>query len=397
MNVSYRVITKTSKPDKLVSIRIRLITKLGEDSTASGFKIPFKYWTFPKNGKGQHGLSRTNWGGKPDLKISMDKLELFVKENYSPDIRLKELVLLFHNPGEIKKDPKAIYTWADNWINNLNLATRTIYKYKAAIISLKEFDSRLTWEKITLPFYDRYIKHLKEKEQARNTIADRIKVIKAICNAAYIRKVHYNDAYKSFPMPTEESSSVYLDEKELQRIFICNLYRHPHLDRIRDLFLIGCWTGCRFGDFSKITSGINGNYIHLEQGKTRTKVVIPLHPVVKSILKKYDGKLPNIISNQKFNVYVKLVAKAARIKDDIQTSITKGNSIQYATIKKFDMISSHTGRRSFATNLYKSGFPSISIMKITGHKTEKSFMKYIKVTNEENAELLLKHWNRKED
>lgn len=88
MNVSFRVITKTSNPEKLVSIRVRVISKFGEDSTASGFKIPFKFWSFPKDGKGQHGLSRTNWGGKKDLKLGLEKLKIFIEENYTPEIRL---------------------------------------------------------------------------------------------------------------------------------------------------------------------------------------------------------------------------------------------------------------------------------------------------------------------
>jgi integrase len=64
------------------------------------------------------------------------------------------------------------------------------------------------------------------------------------------------------------------------------------------------------------------------------------------------------------------------------------------TIPKYDLITTHTARRSFATNLFLSGFPAISIMKITGHKTEKSFMKYIKISQEENANLLQLHWNK---
>lgn len=62
--------------------------------------------------------------------------------------------------------------------------------------------------------------------------------------------------------------------------------------------------------------------------------------------------------------------------------------------KKYELISTHTARRSFATNLFKAGFPAISIMKITGHKTEKAFMRYIKITEEQNAELLGEFWNK---
>jgi hypothetical protein len=58
-------------------------------------------------------------------------------------------------------------------------------------------------------------------------------------------------------------------------------------------------------------------------------------------------------------------------------------------IEKWEAVSSHTARRSAATNMFKAGIPSISIMKITGHKTETQFIKYIKVSKEENAEMLM--------
>ncbi len=74
--------------------------------------------------------------------------------------------------------------------------------------------------------------------------------------------------------------------------------------------------------------------------------------------------------------------------------MTRGGKRVVITVEKWKLVSSHTARRSFATNLYKSNFPAISIMKITGHKTEKAFLKYIKVTPEEHAKLLAEHWNK---
>jgi integrase len=102
--------------------------------------------------------------------------------------------------------------------------------------------------------------------------------------------------------------------------------------------------------------------------------------------------LPKALTNQKFNVYIKEVAKLAKIKDLTHKAITKGGTNVSKQFEKHELVTSHTARRSFATNLYKSGFPAISIMKITGHKTETAFLKYIKVTPEEHAKLLYMHW-----
>lgn len=134
--------------------------------------------------------------------------------------------------------------------------------------------------------------------------------------------------------------------------------------------------------------------IEIKQYKTKDKVVIPLHPMVGTILNKYHGNLPNNISNQKFNDYIKEACKIAGINESVSKSITKGGINRSKNYKKWELVSSHTARRSFATNLYKSGFPTISIMAITGHKTEKAFLTYIRVTPEEHARKLKEHWQQ---
>ena len=113
---------------------------------------------------------------------------------------------------------------------------------------------------------------------------------------------------------------------------------------------------------------------------------------ILEIWRKYNGVLPQSISNQKFNDYIKEVCKLAKIDSTELKSITKGGLRAQHSFKKYDLITSHTARRSFATNLYLSGFPAISIMAITGHKTERAFMAYIRVTERQHSELLRKHW-----
>ena len=121
-------------------------------------------------------------------------------------------------------------------------------------------------------------------------------------------------------------------------------------------------------------------------------MAIPLHPIVLEIWHKYNGVLPQSISNQKFNDYIKEVCALAGVDGAELKNITKGGLRAQHSFKKYELITSHTARRSFATNLYLSGFPSISIMAITGHKTERAFMAYIRVTEREHSELLRPHW-----
>jgi len=108
-------------------------------------------------------------------------------------------------------------------------------------------------------------------------------------------------------------------------------------------------------------------------------------------LKKYDGIPPYDISNQKMNEYLKELGELAEMNENILLSSTKGGKKKSETFKKSELITVHTARRSFATNAFVMNVPSISIMKITGHKTEKAFLKYIKISQEENANKLSNH------
>ena len=160
------------------------------------------------------------------------------------------------------------------------------------------------------------------------------------------------------------------------------------------MFLIGCYTGLRFSDFTEINPEnivSNNTVIQVRTKKTGQRVSIPLHKTVRKILKKYKNNLPKAYTNQTMNEYLKEVVSLAGIKELIETTITKGGKVEKNVLPKFKLVSTHTARRSFATNLYLAEVPSISIMKITGHKTERSFLQYIRVTQRENADKLLTH------
>ena len=108
---------------------------------------------------------------------------------------------------------------------------------------------------------------------------------------------------------------------------------------------------------------------------------------MRAILNKYQGYLPGL-SNQKLNSYIKEVCQLAGISDPVEINKTVGNERLRKVLEKWDLVTSHTARRSFCTNAYLSGIPTHAIRMITGHKTEKSFLKYIKVTDQENAVIM---------
>jgi integrase len=185
-----------------------------------------------------------------------------------------------------------------------------------------------------------------------------------------------------------------LTETEIKEIEAIDLTGNKKLESVRDLFLIGCYTGLRYSDYSILKPGqIKDGFIETTQLKTGAKIVVPIHHTVEKIFDKYNGSLPRSISNQKTNDYLKELGKKLDcLKTNTSRTFTKGGVKVIENFEKWELLTTHTARRSFATNEYLAGTPTITIMAITGHKTEKAFLRYIKLTPNEHAKLLKQHW-----
>ena len=277
------------------------------------------------------------------------------------------------------------------------MAPRTIAKYKTTLLHLKSFSKAsktpLHWAMIDSNFYNSWVEWLqKEHDMSTNTIGKHIQTLKTFLNAATEDGVNENAKFRSsrFHTISEDSDSIYLNEEELKEIEQLVLREDPRLDRVRDLFLIGCWTGLRFSDYHQVSvQNIDGGMLRIRQSKTDQTVVIPVGKTVLNILEKHGGQLPSSLSNQKFNEYLKEVCRLCPIlSPTVSLRITKGGRKTVRIIPKAEAVSTHTARRSFASNLYRQGIPSITIMAITGHRSERQFLKYIKLDAEEHARIL---------
>lgn len=258
---------------------------------------------------------------------------------------------------------------------------------------------KIDFDFINSDFYSAYKKYLiKEMKYATNTIGKHIQIIKLIMGEAKSKKLHSNTDYEDFTVMKEDVESIYLNEKDLKDLEAVDLSEQKNYENARDLFIIGCHTGLRYSDFSILKpENIVDGYIEITQVKTGDKVVIPVHSAVTRIIEKYGGQLPKAYSNQKMNLYIKEAAKKVKGFDQtITSSFTKAGKKVVANSLKHDLISTHTARRSFATNNFLAGIPSLVIMAVTGHKTEKSFMRYIKVTSKEKAEVMKFEWAKHE-
>jgi len=288
--------------------------------------------------------------------------------------------------------------------NGKPIRRNTIQTYVTTINHLKDYQIKykrfIDFNSIDLSFYNQYTEYLiKELKLSTNTVGKNIQVIKLILNEAVEIGLCKNIAYKSkrFLTVREKSDSIYLNKKELQEIEMLDLSKDTTLQNVRDLFLIGCYTGLRYSDYSNIKPEyLNNGYLEITQTKTGTPVVIPLHDVIIRILSRNNGQLPKSISIQKNNDYLKEIGKKIdSLKTEFAKSITKEGFNQRTVYQKWELITSHTARRSFATNEFLAGTPTLTIMAITGHKTEKSFLRYIRLTSSEHAKLLKGHWEER--
>lgn len=287
--------------------------------------------------------------------------------------------------------------------------------YKLAQGILSDYQSAkkttITFEDINQDFYNKFTEWFYEKGHSANYLGETIKVLKLVVNEAMIvDKLHSNIDFKSrgFSAPSSQVDSIYLTEEELLKIhnltidetFIKESFEGIDIwqtqrkvkayNKARDMFLIGAFTGLRVSDYSRLLPENITDKVRIQAKKTGIKSVIPIHWVVQEIIDRgYD--FSTTMTDQKLNKHIKEVARLACITEEVTYTKNVGGKPVQLSSPKYELISSHTARRSFATNAYKAGIPTVSIMKITGHKKESTFLKYIKISEEENAEMLMSH------
>ena len=262
-------------------------------------------------------------------------------------------------------------------------------RYIATFNRLKEFADKeykrdLTFDDIDLIFYNKYIKWLREYPYAESTVGVEIKVLKRFLNIATIEGINKKMTFKSseFKAPRKDVKHIYLTEDEVNHLF--NMELTGHLEKTRDIFIIGCRTGLRVSDYDKcIADNVeNSGLICIdEMQKTGDNVYIPLHWQVKTILNKHKG-LPPLISDQKINDHLKTLCKKAGftqlIKDTRQGRKKPDGAGEY--VPKYELVTTHTARRSCATNMYIAGFDLYCIQGILGHKNIVTTINYLGIT-----------------
>ena len=329
-----------------------------------------------------------------DAEMVIDKL----KENKTPIVK--------------KIEPRTFfYDFVDQYIQDHD-ATRkrgSLTVYKSMKRHLQNFEKakrkKVSFEKIDYSFFQSFQNYLigctkvvdgKEVPLMNNiTIAKQLSTIKTFLNYAKKQGVHVPDRYKDFKIKKESLEVIALTYDELERLYYLDI-KNKKLAQVRDVFCFSCATGLRYSDLRKLNrDNIKNDEIKITVLKTAEPLTIPLTNFAKSILSKYNGRyapLP-VISNQKMNEYLKELCKLAEINDPVEIVRYRGAVRESQTYPKYELVSAHTGRKTFATLCLEKGMSAEEVMSITGHRDYKSFQRYVKVTEQRKKTVMLKAWD----
>ncbi|MHC1705205.1 MAG: site-specific integrase [Tenuifilaceae bacterium] len=270
---------------------------------------------------------------------------------------------------------------------------------KKHLTGFKEHSSQpITFKNLNIVFYNEFVDYLsytaKQKNETiglkNNTVGKQIKNLKAFVRDRIEKKIIPFIDMKPFKTIKEEVDHIYLTENELKVIYDLNLSEKSELEQIRDLFIVGCFTGLRYSDLSTLSSAnidLISGMIQTTQKKVHKSVTIPIIDYVPDLLRKYNLELPKMHLND-FNKGLKDIGELAGLKQKHEIVHKKGTKQIKEVFMKYELMSSHTCRRSFCTNMYLAGFPAEELMKISGHKSTIAFLTYIKVDNFQAANRL---------
>jgi len=287
----------------------------------------------------------------------------------------------------------------------------TIRTYSQTLRVLREYSNlkykELQFEDIDTVFHGQFIHFLTKEYRSKgtkqpfkiNTVGKHLTNLKTFMRIALDRRLTTNDGFKvrGFKVIHENIDTAYLTKEEIKALYEFDLSKDKKLEKVRDMFIIGCDTGLRISDLKRLRKENiyeeNGvKYLRIEMQKTEKKVSIPISKTVEEIIYKYElstGEyFPRAISDQRANDYIKEAAsKVDLLKKEISITKTVNGARVSVNVPKFELISNHTGRRSFATNCVLDGISKYFVMQITGHVTEKSFNRYLRMDDMDSARM----------
>ena len=257
----------------------------------------------------------------------------------------------------------------------------------------EKIGKRIYTDSFTIVTSKQLLKFLEKKNYRPNTIRHLFDTITTILYMAKDEGFRIkNKLFREKPK-FDITTKVYLTEQEILKLYVLpqRVTLNWEQQLVLDIFLVGCYTALRYSDLITIRSEniINQNILQKKTQKTKEVVSIPLHPVALAVLKKYDYDIPTRkYSMQYFNSQIKNLCRMAEITQSISIEYVQGGQLIREVLHKYELISSHSARRTAITNLYLKGMPILSLMLFSGHKNLRSLLTYIQVTKEVHMDIL---------
>lgn len=271
---------------------------------------------------------------------------------------------------------------------------KAIKEWKTQFLNFQKHYGKLNWNDIDLKVYDEFVNYGYSNDFSMNYVGRLIKHLKSILARGLENGYHSNTVFKSkaFRVLKEEVDNVRLTAEEVERLRTLDLSDNKPFDLYRDVFLVGCYTALRISDINRLEK----KHFYKEKGRLFIKIrmkkgtkpiTIPVKRELKPILEKYDYNIPKV-HRAILGREIKKICKLAEINTPTEHKKSNGGKIEYITKPKHDWVASHTGRRTGATLMAKSGIPLSLIKRITGHKKENTLVNYIGFTQQEFANMI---------
>lgn len=343
-----------------------------------------------------------------ELKSSLSNIEAYIIDEFNKSNTatiskewLKSQITNYYNPKKNESIPNDLVTFFDYYLNyrKNELNAPSIMKYKTIQLKLKEFQTdrkrTIYLTDINDVFKNEFIDYYKSKNYAHNTTQREFSFIKTVCKKAKFLGLEVSHQLEGLTIKPEKVENIYLNFDELKKIEE-SIQETPELETAKDWLIISAYCGQRVSDFMRFTTEMirtegDQMYIEFTQKKTGKIMSIPLHTKIINILNKRSFQFPDKLNDQDYNKALKKVCEKAEINNIVYGGKEIEKRKVYDNYKKFELCTSHLGRRSFASNNYGT-IPTSYLIYITGHSTEAMFLKYIGKTNNDKAKEVAKYF-----
>ena len=394
------------------NLHLRLLYRINKTDYVYGvntkYEVSKEYWSKYHKQTRPKDISISN--KQTDVNTELNKIEnhiLTAFNSVNPIEVSKEWLQgqidCYYNPTQQKHIPTDLISYIDYYIDyrKNEIKETSVKKYNVIKHKLERFQKSrkkvILIKEVNDNFKNEFVNYLKAEKYSQNTMQRELVFVKTFCKHARFLGLETSHQLDGLRLDRAKAEKIYLTSEELELIEKIDKSKLTEsLDNAKDWLIISCYTGQRISDFMRFSK----EQIRIEDGKqllefTQQKtgkiMTIPVHPKVKEILNKRNGEFPYMISDQKYNDYIKTVCEIAEINQVVQGSkimetapksgVFRKKSKMY---KKYELVTSHIGRRSFATNFYGK-IPTTYLINVTGHSTETMFLSYIGKSNKDLA------------